>query len=190
MKKLISILSLIILTSCTFKEKENVINKPEKKIRIDKSDEKTAIDFYKWYTTDKQIKEAEFLKDLKDSNDFYAIDFTATEEYLTILKKTGLVSEKYLETQREYFKECEKHFKENPANDGPPYGLDYDLIMLSQDYEIDLANTDKIKVEEIYKKNNQSKLKLLFFGGGKIDVTLSKTDGKWLIDKIENGFEE
>lgn len=190
MNKLISILSLIILTSCNSKEKEIATNTPKNEITIDKADEKTAIDFYKWYANDKKIKDVEFLKDLKDSNNFYAIDFKGTEEYLSILKKTGLVSEKYLETQREYFKECEKYFKENPENDGPPYGLDYDLIMHSQDYDEDLANTDKIKVKEIYRKNNESKLKILFFGGGKIDVTLSKTNGKWLIDKIENGFED
>lgn len=188
MKKIILILALSLLCACTSKEaksEQNITNK-----EVDKSDKKTAIDFYKWYATDKKIKDIEFLKDLKDSNNFYAIDFKGTEEYLTTLKQTGFVSEKYLQTQRDYFKDCEKYFQENPENDGPPYGLDYDLIMLSQDYEEDLANTDKIKVEEIYRKDNQSMLKLLFFGGGKIDVTLSKTNGKWLIDKIENGSEE
>jgi len=186
MKKLALILFVVVLASCNSKEKE--ITKTE--ISKEKTDEKVAVDFYKWYASDDSIQNFDVMKDLKDSTDFYAIDFDKVEKYLVAFKKSGFVSDKYISAQREYFKECEAAFKKNPANDGPPYGLDYDLIMLSQDYEEDLANIDKIKVEEIYRKNNESKLKLLFFGGGKIDVTLTKTNEKWLIDKIENGFED
>lgn len=190
MKKLILILFVVILVSCNSKEKEIAKPLTETIISEEKADEKVAVDFYKWYASDDNIQNFDVMKELKDSTDFYAIDFEKVEKYLDAFKKTGFVSDRYLNGQHNYFKECEEEFKKNPANDGPPYGLDYDLIMHSQDYDDDLANTDKIKVVEIYRKPTESKLKLLFFAGGKIDVTLSKTNEKWLIDKIENGYEE
>lgn len=190
MKKLSLILFVVILASCNSKEKEIAKTQTETKISEQKADEKVAVDLYKWYASDDNIQNFDVMKDLKDSTDYYAIDFGKVEKYLAAFKKTGLVSDKYINDQRDYFKECEAEFKKNPANDGPPYGLDYDLIMHSQDYEEDLANVDKIKVVEIYRKPTESKLKLLFFAEGKIDVTLSKTNKKWLIDKIENGYEE
>lgn len=190
MKKLSLILFVVILASCNSKEKEIAKTQTETLIQDEKENEKVAVAFYKWYASDDNIQNFNVMKTVKDSTDYYAIDFEKAEKYLAAFKKTGLVSDKYISGQRDYFKECEAEFEKNPANDGPPYGLDYDLVMHSQEYDEDLANIDKIKVVEIYRKSSNSKLKLLFFAGGKVDVTLSKVNGKWLIDKTEGGWEE
>jgi hypothetical protein len=86
---------------------------------IESSPETTILNFFKWYK-DNGIN---LVNDLVlnnsggtwDSTKFYAVSFPATEKYLKTPTEKGMVSNKYVDKWRDYFKKCDQHFK-GPAS--------------------------------------------------------------------------
>ncbi|PZR41320.1 MAG: hypothetical protein DI538_01550 [Azospira oryzae] len=87
--------------------------------------------------------------DQPDSTRPYKINFKAAEIYLDVFRKSGFISEAYIETYRQYFKECQLEFEKEPHYEGPPTGFEYDFIFRSQDYQYQRDNPDKAKTTEI-----------------------------------------
>ncbi|UMY64351.1 MULTISPECIES: hypothetical protein [unclassified Flavobacterium] len=75
----------------------------------------------------------------------YHVDFKAVDQYIQLLRSSGCLSERLLQRERKTFEEGEKHFAAEPANDGPPYGFEYDHFFMTQEaFEDDLADVDAI----------------------------------------------
>jgi hypothetical protein len=124
-------------------------------------------------------------EEVYDSTKFYSVNFEATEKYLRGLKESGYVSKEYLNYWRKYFKQAEEQFKANPQNDGPPEGFEYDFVLLSQDVDKDLANTNKAKVVSNVIQNSKATVVLQMASGQKLRYFLSKQAHSWQIDKVE-----
>jgi hypothetical protein len=120
-----------------------------------------------------------------DSTKFYSVNFENTEKYLNEFRKSGLFSEKYIESQRKYFKECESDFIAEPENDGPPSGFDYDIVMKSQDFEMEELIRD-LKVKNLNVTEKIAKLTADFGIYYKLNFILSKENEVWKIDDIIN----
>jgi hypothetical protein len=197
MKRELLILLLIALTSCnsgtTNKKESATAVKPETVgLSVEQQPAKTIIDFLTWYRENRdrlgKIKLVNNVdKKESASSKFYSVNLKNTEVYLMEIQKSTFVSDAYINDQRQYFKKCSQQLKETPQYDGPPAGFEFDLILLSQDYEEDLANLDKSIVTAIDLKDKNAKLKLTFQSESALIFTISKNNGQWLIDKIENG---
>ena len=97
------------------------------------------------------------------------------------------MSEKYLESWRNYFNHAEQNFKDNPQFDGPPDYFDYDFVMLSQDFMEELEELNKTNVSKEQIDSNTALVVLTFkVSLTKMSYQLSLVEGKWQIDDIEN----
>ena len=192
---LFTICSLAILTSCSNNSKNenetnNTINQ-EDTVRRNQELTKTVINFLNWYKANhSRLSSIELVKnsnnEVFDSTKFYTVDFEATDRYLSELKKSTCISEAYLNKWRDYFKTCEANFKKNPQNDGPPDGFEYDLVMLSQEYDDDLNNINKALIDIKPASNSTFLVTCKFPSSMTLGYTLAKENDHWLISDIQN----
>jgi len=156
------------------------------------SPESTIIAFLKWYKyNEERLRQIQLLTGgLKDTTTFYSVNFKATEKYLSELKKSGFLSDRFLEDLRTHFIQANEYLKQHPQHDGPAPGFEADLIMKSQDYMDVFENLDNVKVLDKNMNGNKAYLKLMFAGYYKTKYYLAMHRNKWLIDKIQNAFLE
>jgi hypothetical protein len=167
-----------------------VINNTKDTISNRASIEKTVLGFLKWYKDNEdRLGQIHLIKGgLEDTTTNYSFDFTATKEYLTELKKSGYLSDIFINNLEKRFVKGEEYLKKHPQNDGPIYGFDADLIMKCQDCMDLWSNLDNAKILNKDINNDKAYLKLEFGGYYKTKYFLTKRDGLWLLDNIINDF--
>lgn len=139
----------------------------------------TVLDFLKWYgKNESALGEIEKVKAVEGEP--YELNTAGTEAYLAQLKGSGFISDIYLQGERAEFLEIAKELKENPQTDGPATGFDYDRVLLAQDWD----DLDKAKIVKVDESGNSSVVVANI--AMPLELSLTKTDGKWLIDKIVN----
>ncbi len=191
MRASIIILIIWIFFSCSRTE-DNVKSETTTPVtsEIESSPETTILNFLKWYKHN-GINLANDLVNNSggtwDSTKFYSVNFPATEKYLKTLTDTRMVSNKYTNKWRDYFKKCDQHFKDQPANDGPPEGFEYDFILFSQE-DPGLNELDKTMFEVIKKDANSAQILIHFPSDYHYKYHLSKLGQNWTIDDIEPVF--
>jgi hypothetical protein len=156
---------------------------------------KTAIDFLKWYRDNRKrlIKiqlvnnEDNAGKDKYDTTKFYSVNFDSAEKYLKEFRQSGYVSDTYIDKWKQYFKKCDANFKKNPQNDGIPDGFDYDFVMLTQEFQEQLSNINKIKLTVNTDNIDKDKaiVEMQLYSFGRLTFSLTKYDGRWKIDDIK-----
>lgn len=152
---------------------------------------KTVTSFLKWYKENyirlNKINMVLNYSDAMSTNGKpYLVDFKSTEKWLTELKKSTFIGPKYIEKCRKYFLKCEENFKKEPQKEGIPAGFEFDLVMISQEYEDDLSNLEKVEVvSEYIRTNNTATVKLKFREGSAINFELGKENNKWIIQNME-----
>jgi hypothetical protein len=124
--------------------------------------------------------------DLKN-NTPYRINFVKTEEYLSVLKSSGFFSESYIMNARSQFKKIDFTLQKTKQNDGTVDGLDYDLILHSQEPEAMLENLSGIRLEIINTSKDKVivKMKTKFNQDTYSLYYLTKEGDKYQIDKID-----
>lgn len=182
---------LVFITACTSNNKSGTMETNQSASVDQGHDEatKTVFEFLNWYKTNmSRLSRIELVTnngyDGSDSTKLYAVNFKGTEEYLRELLNSQFISEKYAAKQREYFKLCETNFKSEPQYEGPPLGFDFDLIMLSQDFDLDQLS--QVKTISHKGTDNTNHVILEFPYNYKLAYSLSYVNGKWLIDDIQN----
>lgn len=145
--------------------------------------------FFKWYKTqfeylDHQIFPVDM--DFK-SHKPYRINFNETEKYLSALKASGFFSDEYIMNTRAYFKAVDGKLKKTKQNDGPVDGLDYDVIINSQEPESILENLEELKLTLVKSTTKYVAVKMTtkFHQNTHSLYTLKKNGSKYLIDKID-----
>lgn len=145
--------------------------------------------FFKWYKTkfeylDHQIFPVDM--DFK-SHKPYRINFKETEKYLSVLKSSGFFSDDYIMNTRAYFKAVDEKLKKTKQNDGPVDGLDYDVIVNSQEPESILENLEGLKLTVVKSTANYVAVKMTtkFHQNTHSLYTLKRTGTKYLIDKVD-----
>lgn len=151
------------------------------------SPERTIINFLKWYKNNEaRLHQIPVLSGgLGNPTSFYRVDFKASELYLSELKKSGFLSDKFLNDLRQFFIKSDEYLKIHPQNDGPAPGFEADLVMKSQDYMDVWANLNKAKMIQKEIKEDKALIVLLFAGNYKNKYNLSRSGNTWLLDAIE-----
>ncbi|SIT19151.1 hypothetical protein SAMN05421786_10848 [Chryseobacterium ureilyticum] len=158
----------------------------------DNSQIKTVKSFLKWYRDNEEklynfntIKGGILEQNETPAN--YYVDFDAVEKEIKFMESSNLFSQKFLSNYKQNYVKGDEHFKKDPANDGPPFGFDYDYFFKTQeDYQSDLKNIENITFT--VKKINDQQYFVEFHlknCGMTYQYTLSKKD-QWQIDSIEN----
>jgi hypothetical protein len=184
--------------SCAFGQQPGRSKPVAIKSSLETQPVKTVMDFLKWYraNTEKLEKNSFVIYpdkfddagNITDSTSFYRVDFKGMETYLAALRKSGFISGKYIDAQRNYFQQADSNFKVNHAYEGPPEGFDADLIMLAQDF--DLRNLQKSKALLKRKTAKTAEVTILFdYNELKLTYHLTNEQGKWKIDLIEDSRE-
>jgi hypothetical protein len=78
----------------------------------------------------------------KDSMDCYHVNFDSANKFIEILQSTNYFTKTYLDNMHRYFQKCETKLLSTRQKDGPPEGLEADLILFTQD-PIDLLHKYK-----------------------------------------------
>ena len=190
MRVLVLIVIVFTFSYCSQTEDKNTSTTINTLISADTTStpENTVLAFLKWYkdngsglsnnlVLNNSTKE-------RDSTKFYAVNFQATENYLKKLKETSMISDKYVNKWREYFRKCDQHFKNNPTNEGPPTGFDYEFITFSQE-DPGLSVLEKAKLSVIERDKNSSVVLIQFPSTYQYKYYLTKQGAHWQIDDIE-----
>jgi hypothetical protein len=199
LKNTLILLFVMSLMACS--DTASKINKTDKEVTIPAATHKvshviapdsTVIAFLNWYRNNEdRLHQIQFLTGgLEDTSTFYSVDFKAAEKYLKELNSSGYLSGIFLDNLQRHFIQSSEYLKQHPQNDGPAPGFEADLIMKAQDYMDAWENLDAVKVIEKKVDGNKAFIKLLFVGNYKTKYYLSKSGQQWLIDNIENAYDE
>ena len=118
----------------------------------------------------------------------YSVNLKNGERYLTYLKSSNLLTEGYLNQWRVYFKERQEGFRLNPQYEGPPTGFDYDLVMLNQEVDMELASLELLKMGKTAVNNDKATVDFTLLDA--YEFRLVRQNGRWLIDEILNQSQE
>lgn len=151
---------------------------------------KSVTEFLAWYAKNHQrINRINLVRNYVNGSGptgaGYDIDYKAVEQYLTELKKSNYIGPKYVEKWRKYFKDREADFAAQPQKDGLPRGFEHDFVMLSQDFDSELATLDKAEIKsESIQSNNYALVMIKFSSGRVLKYELAKRNDVWLINDI------
>jgi hypothetical protein len=149
----------------------------------------TVLNFLRWYRANvNQLKKIELVKhsDNPDSSMYYVVNEAGTEQFLAALQQSGFVTDNYIARWRAYFRQCNDNLRKTPSKEAPVPGLDFDLVMLSKDYEDDLAGIEKSTVENQKVANDQGSITIGLPTVGRLKYWINKQDGKWMIEDIKD----
>ena len=149
----------------------------------------TIIQFLRWYRNNvKELKQIQLVthSSVPDSSQYLVVNMPATEEYLGKLQRSGLISDKYVDMWRRYFKSVDDDLRKTPQTNTPVKGLDFDFVMWSKDYDDDLAKIEKSTVEYQSVANNQATIVIGLPTVGRVKYKIRKEGDKWQIDDIKD----
>ena len=155
-----------------------------------KTPEKTVFRFLRWYKENEEWIHSQFFVDggLEDSLTFYHINFAKVNNYMASLRSSGCLSEAYLQDLKDYLVLCNKRLQKYPQNDGPPDGLDFDLVMKSQDYEHIWDNLSNAKLIHKRIQAGNADIEIRFASLTTEKYFLSLHGQNWKIDSIGMSF--
>jgi hypothetical protein len=149
----------------------------------------TILNFLRWYRSNvNELKKIELVKHSSnpDSAKYYVVDAEGTEKFLGALQQSGFVTDSYLNRWRAYFRKCSDNLRKTPTTAAPVEGLDFDLVMLSKDYEEDLNGFEKSTVENVKLADDKGSVTIGLPTVGRLKYWVSKQDGKWQIEDIKD----
>ena len=138
--------------------------------------------FLEWYKTN--YKEANsFGFTYQDKQGNYQVSISQGEEYLKFLKSSGFISEKYVIDWLKYFVDKAQYLLENPQNEGPPEGFEFDLVLITQEPELVLNEINNLQFVVLGNTGSKAILQIVgdFVG---YNFELIKENGKWKIEYI------
>lgn len=117
-----------------------------------------------------------------DPNNTYSVSMDSLDLFISKLKSSGYLSDHYLTMMKEYVGDCDRLMKNQ--TDGPPQGLDFDLVLRTNDSKTAIS---KIKsgfdFSSYRQRNGISTINaLLIFP---LSFELIKDGDRWFIIRID-----
>lgn len=146
--------------------------------------------YLKWYVMKKKDIEplaADILdRHANDTTYQYKVNFAATEKYLAEIKKSGFVSENYVDYLRAFFRDCDADLKRYPRHEGPYPRLDDDVILrVQEDEDITEHLNEMVIVSQKTTLNHRSVVILIKSSRLELNFKLLKIGNSWLIDSYK-----
>lgn len=118
----------------------------------------------------------------------YSVNLKNGERYVAYLKRSNRLSDAYLNQWRTFFRERDAGFRLSPQYEGPPTGFDYDLILLNQEVDLQLASLKALKMGKVTVVNNRATVALTLLDT--YEFRLIRQHNRWLINEILNKSQE
>lgn len=83
------------------------------------------------------------------NNTQYRVNTAEAEKYVSMLRWSGLFSEKFCRTKLDYFMEQDKLLLKDKQNDGPPTGFEADLMLMTQETDELLEKSETLPIRFI-----------------------------------------
>ncbi|GAB4016354.1 hypothetical protein GCM10028808_44540 [Spirosoma migulaei] len=144
---------------------------------------RTVLDFLRWYKAHISSTSKIILVNQQAGKN-YSVNTKNTEQYLAYLKSSHKLTDTYLNEWRTYFKERQAGFQLSPQHEGPPTGFEYDLVMLSQDVDMQLNSLKALKINSVKVHQNRASVKFFLFED--YEFRLVRQNNHWLINEILN----
>jgi hypothetical protein len=148
---------------------------------------RTVFEFLIWYKNHIQAANKIQLVNQRAGNP-YSVNRENGERYLTYLKSSHMLTDTFLDEWRTFFKERQEGFRLYPQTAGPPTGFEYDLVMLSQDVDRQLASLNSVKVEQVKLAKKHATVTFVLFDT--YEFRLVRGTNRWLINEILNLSQE
>jgi len=182
----ILLLLLLVLAQPLNATNRTVVNIPTPTIDSTAATQ-TVMDFLRWYKANLGPISKIYLVNQQPGKN-YSVNDKKAERYLTYLKSSHLLTDKYLNGWRTYFKERQAGFRATPQNEGPPDGFEYDLVMLTQEVDRQMDSLKTLKMKAV--KVQQNKASVKFFLLQDYEFRLVRQNNRWLINEILNSSAE
>lgn len=188
MKSLLLLLLTVLILSCKSNSESIQISSDTETITpiVEASNDTLAMigvakSFLHWYKENYE-KANSFGFTYQDKQGNYHVAMGECEAYLGFLKSSGYLSDEYINLWMRYFKEKAEYMEENPENQGPPEGFEFDLVLITQEPEL-VLNTINDKLFAVV-ENSGTKAVLQMGGEEGYDFDMVKENGKWMIAYI------
>ncbi|MFL5763988.1 MAG: hypothetical protein ACJ77K_08615 [Bacteroidia bacterium] len=179
--------SVLILTGCNNTPPNKTESPQAEKVALTREQQEVADktkEFLTWYKTNfKEIAGFDLVPNANGKDTLqYRVDPGECEKLIEKLSSSGDITKEGLEGLRSYFKKCDENMRKAKQNDGPPEGLDGDLILCTQEINESLAKIETAEFKDINITGDQAKLTVSLEYD--IPVYLIKENNSWKIDKI------
>jgi hypothetical protein len=173
--------SLVIVSSCTSGNADHEENTPP----ITVSDSVALIDtakaFFRWYDANmNRLAQIHMVNQVEGTP--YSVDSAGCEQFLDELRKSGLVTEGYLNRHRADFQRYQRQFEAEPQTEGPPMGFDWDPVMKSQEPDVDLDSIPNAHIVFAHVANDTGLVDMALYY--EFEVALLKDNGGWKVERI------
>lgn len=117
--------------------------------------------------------------DPADTSSCYRVQFDSVAVYQAALRASGYFSERMLQDQLAYFRQVDEGMARTRQQDGPPEGLEYDLLLYTQEDNELLSQLQAVKV-----KRSGADRYLVRTAVNELVVEMRAEQGKCRIDQI------
>jgi hypothetical protein len=151
---------------------------------------KTITSFLEWhYKVRRNGLDTAIVKGTEgDSLHPYRIDFKESKKYLQFLQSSNFLSDKFINSLYQYLVRCDSNFVKHRQYEWVPFGFDVDIITRDFDDEIIIENVKNCRITKLKRNKNTAFVEVEFITHYKYQFELTNYNGKWLIDKINEGY--
>ena len=147
----------------------------------------TVVAFLNWYKTHMlAVSKIELVN--QRAGKPYSVNLKNGERYLAYLKRSNRLTDTYLNHWRTFFRERNEGFRLTPQYEGPPTGFDYDLVMLNQEVDGQLASLKSLKMGKVTVVNDRATVAFTLLDA--YEFWLVRQNNRWLINEILNSSQE
>jgi hypothetical protein len=176
---LVLLASVAIIASCAEKSKDASQDPPVANDSVALID--TAKAYFRWYDANmNRLAQINMVRQQEGTP--YSVDSAGCERFLDELRKSGLVTEGYLNRFRADFQRYQKQFEMEPQTEGPPMGFDFDPVMKSQEPDVDLDSIPNARILSSHVTNDTGFVDMALYY--EFEVALLKEKDGWKVERI------
>ncbi|MCW3104747.1 MAG: hypothetical protein JWO09_3187 [Bacteroidetes bacterium] len=186
MKKAIFILLSLLMLGCTNNNapSDKPIEDRTAKSEVPAGSEQvisTVRDFLTWYKVNYKSVNGFNIVSKNDSLQ-YRVNTDECGRMIEKLRSSGYFTKNALDGLQAYFAKCGENFLKTRQNDGPPDGLDGDLVLCTQEIEECLSKIETAEYKDVSIDGTSAKVTVQLIYD--LPVKLKKEDNAWKIEKI------
>lgn len=112
----------------------------------------------------------------------YAVNMDSCRKFISKLKQSGYFTAGYLAEKMKRFEEKKKALESDPQTEGPPYGFEFDQVMLVQDIDSELDSLASFNVVQESVSTDTALVDFTLYY--EYEFMLVRQNANWLIDRI------
>ncbi|MCW3071147.1 MAG: hypothetical protein JWO44_1037 [Bacteroidetes bacterium] len=143
----------------------------------------TVHDFLAWYKTNyKSVNGFDLVPRTENDSSQYRVSMEECGKMIEKLRASGFFTKNALDGLQAYFVQCDENMLKAKQNDGPPEGLDGDLVLCTQEIEESLSKIEAAEYKDISIDGTSAKVTVQLIYD--LPVKLQKEGDAWKIAKI------